>query len=95
MRFTPGDMCVVIDDPGWTDRSRLAIGIHVVIIDGPVTSRTDDPYWAPYYQVSGIPKFITDTQEDEHKGRMSGRCLRKIPPADLGLDVLTEEECTA
>lgn len=90
--LAPGDLAVIVDDPAWTDTTRKTIGLHVVVIDGPTYCATDDPYWTPYWLVSGIPEKILASQKLKDRGRISGRCLRKIPPAPMDESVPDERE---
>jgi hypothetical protein len=85
--LAPGDLAVIVDDPAWTDTTRKTLGVHVVVIDGPTSCATDDPYWTPYWLVSGIPENILASQKSKDRGRISGRCLRKIPPAPMEREV--------
>ena len=86
-----GDLCVVIGHPEQTvtdfalDRAHRILGRTVVLIRVCDCVRCASVFYAsraPYWIVSGC----TEVHSIAH------RSLRKIPPADLGLDVLTEEE---
>jgi hypothetical protein len=82
MKLAAGDLCVVVDHPQWFILSeKKYIGWHVVLIK-PVECRWADK-WGQRWLVSGIPLAGIEVSE---------AVLRRVPPADLGLDVLTEEE---
>jgi hypothetical protein len=88
-----GDMAVVIDHPDKTtadvalERAYRIIGRTVVLIRICNCGRCGSVFYAsraPYWIVSGAIEVHS----------IGHASLRKIPPADLGMDVLTEEEVT-
>jgi hypothetical protein len=75
----PGDLCEIVDHPGWGAHlaSRENIGTFVILIEQ-VIHPNDHPFWSPHWRVAG------STRRPSHK------VLRKIEPP--GLDVDEEEE---
>jgi hypothetical protein len=71
--LTPGDMAVIISHRTMPPFAREYIGLTVVLVAQ--CEHVDDPYWSPYWHVSGMP--LGDRLAVSHK------VLRKIPPAPM------------
>jgi hypothetical protein len=82
-----GDLCEIVDHPFWGRNlaSRVAIGLTVVLTDGPIN--VGDEYWSPWWRVSGLPAGLA-----EPKCQVSHRVLRKIPPAPMQTENLDVAE---
>jgi hypothetical protein len=93
MSMTPGlaagDLCEIVDHPAWTtERGRDAIGLTVVLTQGPLWYVEPEwMHWSPYWRVSGLPAALAGSVAKHHE--VSPRVLRKIPPAPM--DVETQE----
>lgn len=85
MSLAPGDMAVIVAHPliagdPFYDVVTKNIGAHLTIVAGPIIL-PDCGYWNPYWRCAGVPAQILGHQD--WQGVLSGKLLRRIPPAPM------------